>query len=354
MLADQTALELLQRLKQLRWTLRVESNKSVEPPPVAVVAEKMLPPADASPEERVTAYEAFREYLFAAGEKAFSGSNKGHCHVHGKECHLWQAIAETDIKKRKKMLVGMAGTSCTDFSKRRSGSIPGLAGKTTQPFYIFCSELNVLEPDVVYFENVANFPAALLREILPQYSLRFITVNPVDYGFPVSRPRIFGILTHKLSTIFEGSMAAFEQTFKRVLKLSGDIFWTAPAADVLHAYEDRARGRCNVLRKGESRADWDAQKFLDILQLPHVISPAMYNRLQEYKNMRSQRNLGGEEAFIIDLDQNPGYSQCGAVLPSVPRHFALFSCKHERLLTGLEALSAFGENIYCQSVAPPS
>ena len=316
-------------------------------------AEVYLPAEDADKSERAEGYERFADSLFSAGMAGFSRQNSCHCFEHQQECFLWEAIEDTDIGSRQKLVVTIAGSSCVDFSKRRTGHRPGMAGTSARPFFTFVAEQKQLQPDIIYIENVQSFPVSMFTELLPQYELHYVLVNPSDYGYPISRPRVFGMLQHKVSTVLEGSVSGFEQMFKKALNSDGDIFFTAPPADVLSAYEDRAKSRGNFLRRTTAEETQSTEALLNKLSLPTVVTCTTYQRLADCEKLRIEKGLD-TGCFIIDLDQNAGFSQCGHLIPSVPTHFCIYSFRRQRLLTGIEALGCFGENIYHQMSAPAS
>ena len=324
--------------------------------PVRLEAQKLLPSKGASLEDREAAHRAVGEFLMSRGRECFPAGATSYCHVHKQQCELWASVDEVDPKKRKKLLLAAAGMCCADYSPRRTAASPGLAGKTTVPFFSWAAEMKALLPDVIYYENVPPFPVPLLEECFPEYTNHYLHVSPADYGFPVSRKRLFGVLTLNETVVLSADLNAFQESFKRALCVDGDIFWMAPVEDVLASYEDRASSRGNFLRRSGSRESWTSSQLLDVLDLSKVATCATCDRLVEYQKLWAQRCDGQHQdaCVIVDLNQNAGYSAIGHLIPSVPTHFSLFSFRHRRLLTGNEALASFGENIYHQEQGPPS
>ena len=67
----------------------------------------------------------------------------------------------------------------------------------------------------------------------------------------------------------------------------------------------------------------------------------MKDRVAEYaKSLTSKCGKNGE--FIVDLDQNAGYSGSGPNIPCIPTHSSIFSFKKQRLLLGKEILASMG------------
>ena len=321
---------------------------------VREAVEKMLPVSEDSPQQKAAAYERIRGHLFAAGRQAFNPCVKSYCYVHGRACPLWDSVDVVNPTARDKLVVAAAGSCCTDYSPRRTGEAPGLSGPTTYPFHAWIGEMKVLLPDLIYYENVPNFPAHKFDEWLPEYANHNIVASPVDYGFPVSRRRIFGLLVLKETVSLDLDMPAFEAAFKRRCCTNADSFCVAPPEDVLAAYEDRARSRGNFIRRTGSREAWTTQQLLSVLDLSKVVTPTMLNRLADYERLLADRSLPSEACCVFDLDQNAGYSGVSDLIPSVPTHSSLYSRQKGRLLTGNECLASYGENLYHHSCGPES
>ena len=321
---------------------------------VRAEVEKKLPKSSATRAEKASSNEAVRKHLFENGRRAFNQDVAAFCHRHGRNCRIWESVETVTPQSRDKLVIAAAGTSCTDYSPRRTGEAPGLAGPTAHPFYVWLGEMRTLKPDMVFYENVPGFPADKLTERLPGYTNHQIMAFSVDYGFPVSRKRIFGVLTLNETSVLDVDLISFEKEFKRACQTNGDVFFLAPPEDVLSAYEDRAKSRGNFIRRAGSRESWTPEQFLNVLDLSKVVTCTMLNRVDDYENWLAARFAEADACYILDLDQNPGFSSVGSLIPSVPTHSSLYSLQKKRLLTGNEALASYGENLYHSQHAPAS
>ena len=312
------------------------------PPEMQEALQRLEPSETDEMEHKAASYEEMRKLLFNG--QCFSHKSKSHCFVHGQYCGLWEGLEPDTRQKSQKLVVVVAGASCTDFSRRRTGPCPKLSGKTTKPFFIFLAEVKCLGPDLFFYENVPNWPVEQLQEWLPAYENFYVRVSPDSFGYPMSRPRVFGVLMKKERIVFSGSTDDF-YSLQTALAASGDIYFHAPDAAVRSSQWRRAKGRGNV----HPHVNVDASS----IPLTDQVTPTTFARYLEYEKLRHTRQ-GVDGSFLADLDQNPQFGSCGPILPSLPTHNSVFSFSRGRFLLGTEFLAAMGENIYLADARTPS
>ena len=148
--------------------------------------------------------------LYTADTTAF-------CFRHLKPCRVWDALsAPGQAQSRPDLLIEMAGFSCTDFSPRRMGVAPKMNGKTAPVFHHWTSELKALQADVIFWENSAAFePELLTEELGPKYAHCYTVLSPELLGWPVMRPRYFGVAVLRKTCSFSGDAKEFLALFER-------------------------------------------------------------------------------------------------------------------------------------------
>ena len=291
-----------------------------------------------SKEQLEKKYAEYRDELFAVRNEAFTSKNHAWCAKHGCFCPIWGNGFQTDGKDRR-VVINAAGFTCVDFSPRKGTTALQLGGKSASTFWTWLTEVLVVEPTLVFYENSPRFSGEVFEkvpEVWELYSHYDVLVSPNLLGWPVSRLRRFGVLVHRQKATFHGSGDAFLQLFRRQCLLTGDIFWSLTPKDyVLEELRRKAASRGHHLT-----GPVEAQRF----KLEYLVTPAMLDRQKAYEKQRPlKQGLGAE--FIVDLDQSPAYSSSGPYVPSVPKHCALFSFNENRLMVGREILSAMGHRV---------
>ena len=95
--------------------------------------------------------------------------------------------------------VHAAGTPCTDFSMR--GQLQGLDGKTTVHLFAWIILRLLMEEPYVIQENVQGFTTSVLADTMGHvYFFDQTTVDPLEYGWPITRVRKYTLMRHKLLT----------------------------------------------------------------------------------------------------------------------------------------------------------
>lgn len=197
--------------------------------------DELEPPHDAGTPQKVEAYESMHRLLKEKGSNIYNAKMTAYCHKHRMVCQVWDLPNPKDPARP--LIMAVVGPSCVDWTKRRTGKCLGLSGKTARAFWQFLTELEELMPDVIIYENVANFPPSIWDEFGHSkgsfYQHLTMVVSPDMLGWPIVRPRRFGALINASKNHFDGSTDEFLALFQCTVEVSGDIFFAAPDTDLL-------------------------------------------------------------------------------------------------------------------------
>ena len=303
--------------------------------------------ASFSAADKLSQYQNIKDALFSASPPAYSADLKAFCYRHGHDCGIWADMdtragsaqashADDDGDEVYQPLkVNVTGFHCTDWSVRRTGCLPGMGGKTAPSFWKWLCEIKTSAPDITFWECSPFFQEDIIENELGSRYLQATTVvGPHLLGWPVSRLRKFGVLLRKDRLLFLGSDDDFHRVFQRSCALTGDCFFAASPEYVLEMMLQRAKARGHHISKSPGMLPKD-------IKLQTMLTPATYDRLAEYESKFAGK-CGPCGELLFDLDQNPGYSGCGPLVPSMPTHSSVYSSKHRRLLLGRELLFCMG------------
>ena len=274
--------------------------------------------------------EDVRKYLSEHGAELYTPEAEAYCYRCWDMCPIWSDLElPASPTERRGLLVSAAGFSCTDWSPRRTGKRPGLAGASAPIFFHWLEENKRLRPDILFWENSASFRAEALTDALgAEYVHEFCEMGPDLLGWPQTRPRLFGVAVLRETCLLTGTASEFLSWFLKKVELDGDIFFQAPQAEVDEMMQELAQAR------GHGRVESPT--------LNMALPPSSMVALQEYAQIRAARAGVTTGAFLCDLEQSPGYAASGSFLPSCPTHSSVYSFKHGRIMTGKEMLGAMG------------
>lgn len=105
---------------------------------------------------------------------SFCYNHQCNCSIHGKTAMLH-----------------IAGTTCKAYSK--IGKCDKDMALSFGHFIVWCALRHILEEPILTLENVADFPAEELCNILPQYEWTNVVVSPEMLGIPIRRERIYAV-----------------------------------------------------------------------------------------------------------------------------------------------------------------
>ena len=313
----------------------------------------MEPPKSMCASDKEQQYQAMEDFLFQPGalQRAYHAGLKSFCYQHDCSCGIWDNV----IRGAGELVVNVSGFSCTDFSMRRSGSMPKFAGQTMAALHKWKAELLSLEPDLVFWETSPLFPGDYFQNvpvINEKYQCLSLRMSPEMQGWPVQRLRQFGVWIHRSRVAFHGdeTLQDFKDMFcNRKVVISGNVFFCAPDDYVL----------AHLLKKASARGH-NFQTFVSLpdlkKNLAYMITPATMQRYMKYQNLFQEQVCSGygsvnpdnvdhldlSTSFICDLDQNYDFAKYGPLVPSIPTHSNLMSMQAQRTLVGTEVLGCMG------------
>jgi len=132
-------------------------------------------------------------------------------------------------------------------------------------------------------ETHRRFDGEVLRSIFGMlYVIVSLLVNPVDLGYPASRPRKFTIMLHRARCIIPHALSVglYSSMFFRRATTTGHVFFCASDEVVQEYYERRAK-----------------MLYLQPGQLPlsarDVLGQGTLNRLLAYERANAKEGRGG-------------------------------------------------------------
>lgn len=260
-------------------------------------------------------------HLFANLETVFAATAP--CALHAQCCP--SGCISRGLQEDEALTVESAGSVRTAFSSyglRRTTSDP-----TARPFIIWALKMRLAQPKCIFHENTRLFPLELLVFMLGDlYKVGWSEIlSPWQLGFPVHRPRRITFLHLRGEVIFTGSGADMISRMRCTLQLSGDDLLVAPAC-VVKEHRERL-----ATRGGKPRAaSW-----------ADLHTPGRLQRLEQHAANRTQKQ-GLTGAYLADLDQSPGFTSAGPLVPCLVRHGEIWSFGKARPMMPTEHLIAQG------------
>ena len=237
---------------------------------------KMMEPNDSvSQGDKVLQHEAIKKMVLKASPAAFSQENTTYCYQCKQECSIWAGMksvnedAESlgDADMGEPWSIHAAGFSCTDWSRRRTTSLPKFAGRTAPVFWKWLGEVDSLRPHLVFWECSPFFEEAAIDAEMHDNYVQVTVVNLL--GWPVTRLRKFGCLIRR-DIAFLGSSEEFDRLFMRTCALDGDIFYDFASDEyILSQMAARAKARGYEFKMDQSTKPSDVA--IDVM-----ITPATY------------------------------------------------------------------------------
>ena len=343
------------------------------PAAIASWLDAAMPREKAPPCEAAAAYNQMSAYLMAERAVAFHDDVTAPCLTHGRRCRVHpisrrspaedqplkrmrQGDSEVPTESNDKVLrIKFGGTICRGWSS--SGGQLRFADPSERLHGSFVAErrrrAEVHGEDVFFAECVRNYPSQVkLQEPLQDsHEVFSVNVNPIDYGWPVRRPRVFSAGVNKETMVWIGSAdpaAEFKEIFQTDLTCDGGVFLFADVAEV-HA--DLSR-RCAL------RGNFSVPS-LESIQFFTSMPPGMVMRYRAHDEIRRAAidEFDGdpsEMAWFGDLHQWPGsgVSTPGTLIPTQLTQGDLFVWRGEtkRFVMPCEILQAHGYNV-CDTIS---
>ena len=167
------------------------------------------------------------------------------------------------------------------------------------------------------------------------WRLQFSQICPSIFGWPVVRPRTWGVASNNSKVRMTTTLDDFVNCFRRVGVVDADCLYCESLAHSDAALQREARRGIGLAGK----MAWDT----------HGLTAPQMIRLQEYRRLHADRVQRGAatdpETQIFDLDQNAierGRTASHGKLPTILRHNTLWSEAWGRPLLMQEAFGAMG------------
>jgi hypothetical protein len=240
-------------------------------------------------------------------------------------CHEKQLICKCVLRAAKRHV---AGHPCQDFSDQ--GLHLGFAGPTTIHLLAFIGLRLIIQEHEINTENCMNFPISFMCEYLPMYEQTSSILNPVHYGWPITRERMWQSFRRKLKTLaFRYPLDPFARMFRRHCRLSWRAFLTERDPAVMQAELDWASSRPTSRWTGGSKSATlpmasDGAEVIDFSSYPDG-TPSIFEQVlttMEHKHLTLYRRKCSAE-LSYQLQQNPvshGQNSTHAIANTVIRN----------------------------------
>ena len=269
--------------------------------------------------------------------------NQCDCLQHMQECEIdFKEPDETEIT------LEVAGLTCIAWSN--FGKHEGFAHQSMRPFFIWACLMRKRKPSILVVESAQRFPRDSLQDFLGDlYHFQFFDHNgPIDHGWPITRPRMYGLGFLRKRLTFLGSQSEYREIFGRNCFLDGHSLFFLKHDDP------------EVLREKALLAKSRRMQLIDKVNPPwdKLYPPNKQGLIKEHRKMYEQKfgamlDHDDPPAYICDLDQNLGFSSPGKNWPCLVRHGTIFSIPKNRHATPGEVFAAQGFPVHpsCQFAA---
>jgi hypothetical protein len=304
-LCDRIDLETLSHLKSIqdRWRWRHEQ----------IINACHIEHAARSPDLKAAVKQAeddcgrgvLRNFMDVMNAFKFIQGRKAFCSVHDTMCSLERPEFDGHIK----LVVG--GNSCLSWTAM--GKQEGWFGDGSIAFIVWMYEIRATKPDWVIQECTVRFDHAIVEQILGEfYDVQWVMVCPRDLGLPCSRPRKWtvSVLKSKWRPTMALQSKEFKQLFHRKLKLNGEVFFQAPAAELVEFARELIGTSDHNSIIDESNVhlvDWKA-----------LVSSSSWSRWEQYLEEAAKEKYADKDALIANIYQNCGDQGFTSMMQEIP------------------------------------
>ena len=231
------------------------------------------------------------------------------------------------------LCVAWASPNCRPWSPM--GLRRGLADRRTIPYMVWALEKKYQGTHCIFVENSEKFPPEEFDKYFSQtHGILYARVDPLRMGLPMPRPHmLFFAYLLEAFTWVGPSPADFQQVFD-------DFFRRQVMLDADSYLADDESNRAAYMRGMLNAQGVYASQGADI-EVIAALPPSARKFLQAYKD--DYRVRGGSNAYVCDLQQNPGRRPCsGWFLRSLTTHGIRYSANSDKLLTPRDLWFAHG------------
>ena len=225
-----------------------------------------------------------------------------------------------------------AGSCCEDFA--RYGVHYGFGGHRMKEWNLFLTELRVLQPNIVFLENVDSCPEELHRQAADDLNMSMI--SGIDYphlkSLPNRRARRFSMLWDPNIFKFDGSFEDFEKITSRQRVLTGDVY-------LISTYEERQLYYRRIAERKRLHYASDKQ-----LALGDIMTDEEMKKLKMHEDVMVRFQDPSHFTYIADINCSFHFFTGGPVVPTITKSTRLVSLRSEGhiLWTPQEQLAAMG------------
>ena len=202
--------------------------------------------------------------------------------------------------------------------------------------------------DIAFVECTKRYPVAVkLAPLQVSHRILHIQTDPMLFGFPISRPRVFAACLNLTTVAWLGPdnwQEDFADKFYEACVLSGDALFAAPSSERLQMYQNMAAQQKNYSASSAKLADLPVEDLFAV-----TMAPGQQDRAAKY--IRRRQTLEGPCGnFLFDVDHHEeARKMCGRLFPCLLTHGCVVSAprnKQARIATAMEHCGAQGLHLF--------
>eukprot|EP00971_Amphidinium_carterae_P105593 2091038-Amphidinium_carterae.3 len=144
------------------------------------------------------------------------------------------------VKAEDQTYLHIAGSSCIAWSSM--GKRDGWFSSSAIEFIIWLHDIcRVGQADIIIHENVPSFDVEVLPQLVPEYEIQSLVLNPLMFGLPSSRERRYSVLcktaSHSAKSSWSGAGGLLRNMLLKSRKASGKVYFAAPMSLVRKALQ---------------------------------------------------------------------------------------------------------------------
>eukprot|EP00439_Symbiodinium_sp_Y106_P027305 s6368_g3.t1 len=294
--------------------------------------------------------EAFLHETEAAAVEEGAGSSNLATTVSAEACESAAEGNGEHLAFDRPLSVCFAGVSCDGWSVM--GSQKRFAHHSELPHNVFVAERVARAEqgieDVCFVECTAKYPCEqkLSQPMAGSHHVLHFRCNPLSFGFPVSRPRVFAACLNLRSVVWVGPNdweQDFANKFYSSCAVSGDALLVSTPEERASVYREMAQLQKNYVAP---KTSWDSLSPADLLAA--TLPPGQQQRAGKYLDCR-HRMEGSCGSFLFDVDHHVEMRNMGGPYwPCLLTHGCVVSAPRQgriRIATPSEHFAAQGLHI---------
>eukprot|EP00971_Amphidinium_carterae_P328168 6459900-Amphidinium_carterae.2 len=155
------------------------------------------------------------------------------CAKCGQQCPIHPKVADD------RTYLHIAGSSCIAWSSM--GKRDGWFSNSAIDFVIWLYDIcRVGQADLIIHENVPSFDLEVITQLVPEYDIESLVLNPLMFGLPASRERRYSVLckraSHSAKSSWSNAGGQLRNMLTRSRKVTGQVYFAAPNSMVRQAF----------------------------------------------------------------------------------------------------------------------